>query len=59
MALSPYLSVNIRSIFLELLVTLFEAIIYRIVTSYNWKTCLALSFGANLCSYTVGLAMRL
>jgi hypothetical protein len=55
--LSPYLSFNIRSIFLELLVALFEGIIYRMVTGYNWKTCLALSLSANLCSYSVGLAI--
>ncbi len=55
--LSPYLSFKIRSIGLELLVAIVEGIIYRIVTGYNWKTCLTLSFGANLCSYSLGLAI--
>jgi hypothetical protein len=56
-ALPSSLSFNDRSLLLEPLVAIFESIIYRLVAGYSWKLCVALSFGANLVSYTCGILL--
>jgi hypothetical protein len=53
--LLPYLSFNILSLLLEIPVAVIEGWIYKLTIGYSWRSSLALSFGANLASYTFGL----
>lgn len=56
-ALPSSLSFADRSLLLEPPVAIFECIIYRLVTGYPWRLCVALSVGANLASYTCGILL--
>jgi hypothetical protein len=57
-ALPSSLSFTDRSLLLEPLVAIIEGIVYRLVTGYSWRLCAALSFGANLASYTCGILLQ-
>jgi hypothetical protein len=53
--LLPYLSFNTLSLLLEVPVVMIEGWMYKLAIGYSWRSSLALSFGANLGSYTFGL----
>lgn len=56
-ALAAHLSFDLRTIILETLVFLAEAIIYKLATPYSWQLSLHLSFVANLSSYMCGVLL--
>lgn len=53
--LLPYLSFNTLSLLLEIPVVIIEGWMYKLTIGSSWRSSLALSFGANLASYTFGL----
>ncbi len=54
-ALLPDLSFNTLSLLLEVPVVMIEGWMYKLAIGYSWRSSFALSFGANLASYTFGL----
>jgi hypothetical protein len=52
---SPHLNFNLLILSLEMLVVIVEGSMYKWAMGYSWRSSLAISFAANLASYTFGL----
>jgi hypothetical protein len=53
--LSPHFNFNLLILSLEFLVAIAEGLMYKWAMGYSWRSSLAISFAANLASYTFGL----